>query len=347
MHWRAALFTGVAALVACGELRLGGIGGSPSFEGSDAADDGTLPSATSADGAPSEAGHDAAPVCDGSCPPELLIDDLHGVTALTVDATNIYFAVESGNGTVYQCPKTGCASAPVVLASSFTTSIAVASGKVYWADFVGGTVLSSPIGGSGNPPTTVVSNQALIKGVVGDTTHLFWATNGLIKRCPHATCSAATTQEIVTGDGYIAAIAARNGQFAWAHNPTRTVLACASGPCPAPTLLGTGDHSVAIDQANAYWVNSKTKTVVKCALGGCAQAPLTIGSSSAPSHLVSDGAHVYWRDDLLDQICRCPVTGCASDREILATDQRGMGELAFDAEYVYWTTAKAVQRLRK
>src|SRR5690606_13218208 len=50
---------------------------------------------------------DPEPGCDGPCPPEQIAKGLTQATAITVDAQNIYFAVETDNGTVYQCPKTG------------------------------------------------------------------------------------------------------------------------------------------------------------------------------------------------------------------------------------------------
>ena len=70
-----------------------------------------------------DAKKDVAVKCDGPCPPEQLATGLVQATALAVDNTNIYFAIESGNGTVFQCPKTGCVGAPMTLGSGYAVEM--------------------------------------------------------------------------------------------------------------------------------------------------------------------------------------------------------------------------------
>jgi hypothetical protein len=288
------------------------------------------------------------PTCDGPCPPEELATGLKQATALAVDANNIYFAVEGSpaNGAVYQCPKTGCVGAPILLGGGYATGIVVAGGAVYWGDFFSGKVVSCAVGGCSNAPSAVVSNQPSIKGVFTDGVDLFWSTNGAIRRCPQATCSDATVAGIVTGQGLIVSIAAEQGKVLWASSGS--IQSCAVGPCPSPIALGPGAADVSIHAGVAYWVTS-SKTVVRCPLGGCNGKPLTVGSSQAPRVPVSDGTSVYWRDELFDQIYRCPAIGCTPGLEILAYGQRMQsgGQIALDGQYVYWTNTSGVYRLLK
>lgn len=345
-------------LAACAELRRAPDPGGPlldeEHEDADAdadADDATPTDAsTRPDVTVSRPGEDASlPLpCDGPCPPELLADGLSQATAITVDAKNVYFAVEgTSNGVVYQCPKTGCVGAPLALGEGYASSIVVVDGVVYWTDFSGQKVLSCAVGGCNNFPTAIASNQAQLRGPATDGVDLFWASAGDIKRCSLPACSAPSHGVVASGQGSISSLAAGQGRVVWANNAEAS--SCSPSSCATPTVLGPNARGVSVHAGKAYWVNGVAKTVVSCAVADCNQSPQTIGFSMSPTSPVSDGKHVYWRDDMLDTIVRCPASGCTLDAEVLATQQRGQpgGQLATDGEYVYWTTTTAVRRLRK
>lgn len=354
-------------LFACGELRVASqaadAGEDVSDPGEDPIDGDGASSSSSKDGGTkkdgstgTDAGKDAGqkdsgapPVtCDGPCPPEPIATGLSQATALTVDAVNVYFAVEGGpgNGTVYQCPKTGCGGPPIKLGEGYAMKIVVAGGQVYWGDFSAGKLVSCAVGGCNDLPTTVVPNQPSIKGTVTDELNLFWLTNGAVKYCPRATCSSATTVTINADQGFFNSMAAEQGKVIWPYNGK--IFMCSPGPCPTPTELGPGSIDVSIHGGDAFWVTS-AKNVVRCPLSGCNKTPLTIGSSQTPRFPVSDGANVYWRDDLYRHIYRCPESGCAPGPEILATQQsmQPNGQIALDGTHVYWTTTTGVYRLKK
>ncbi len=288
--------------------------------------------------------------CDGPCPPQVLSTGLSQYTALTVDANNIYFAVEggAGNGNVYQCPKTGCNGAPIHLGPGYATNIVVSGGKVYWGDFSAGKLQSCAIGGCGSSPTALVSNDLSIKGAVSDDVNLFWATSGNVRTCALGTCSTATAKTLATNQGFVRSMAADQGFIVWVNADSDTVYRCPAGSCTTPTKLGAGILDVSIHSGEVYWVTS-AKNVVHCKLSSC-PTPLTIGSSpQSPRFPVSDGINVYWRDEFYRQIYRCPATGCQPGPEIIATNQ-GMqpgGQIALDGLYVYWTTPSSVLRLKK
>lgn len=287
--------------------------------------------------------------CDGPCPPETIIDGLHQVTALAVDATNVYYAIESGpTGDVWQCAKSGCNGAPIRLGPGRSLHLVVADGRVYWGDFSEGKVVACAIGGCDEAPTTLVSNQTQIRGLATDGVDLFWNTDGAVRKCPRATCSDATTKDLVTTGVIAISLDATQGRVVWPDVTKKQLLSCpTSGACANPLVLGAGTHDVSVYGGKALWTNAKV--ISECEVTGCDGSPRTIGSSSSPSHPVSDGVHVYWRDDFLDQILRCPVSGCAPGPDIIATKQRGQpdSEIATDGKYVYWTTTKGVYRLRK
>jgi hypothetical protein len=94
-------------------------------------------------------------------------------------------------------------------------------------------------------------------------------------------------------------------------------------------------------------------SVVSCPVTSTCAFPRTIGSSSAPFGLASDGSDVYWLDANIAQVYRCPVTGCVGSAEIFA-DQSSFdpaGEIganvALDGEYAYWADPVYVYRKHK
>ncbi len=304
---------------------------------------------------PSEAGADAGTrldasvPCDGPCPPELLVSGLRQATTMTVDATNLYVAEEGGaNGAVYQCPKAGCGASPVKLGEGYAFGIVVLAGTVYWGDFYTGRVVACAIGGCANMPTPIASNQTSVRGVWSDGVSLFWSTSdtgGSIMRCSPAAC---TPTLVASNVGTVLRAAADQNRVVWTAGGS--VKTCIATSCASPVTLGPGTTDVTAHAGNAYWIVGGAKNVVRCSIAsGCNGAPLTIGSSQAPSSPVSDGASVYWRDDFYDQIYRCPASGCAPTPVILATKQRGQpgGNIALDGQHVYWTTTSGVYRLPK
>lgn len=355
------LFASASALaLACTELRTspsdtaesGGDAGdveSPDGKGRTIGDASVVDGGASRDSGVREGGPvDAAPVCDGPCPPETLASGLSQGTTLTVDDTNVYFAEEGGaNGAVYACPKTGCVGTPTKLGDGYAFGLAVLGGRVYWGDFSGGRILSCPPAGCANLPTVVAPNQVSARGVWTDGADIFWTTSasgGSIMKCTPPTC---TPAPVVTGVGSVLRMTADQGRVAWAVSGS--VKGCAIGACASPATLGPGTGDLSTQGGNAFWVAGATKNVVKCAMAGCGGAPLTLGSSQSPMFPVSDGTSVYWRDGFYDQIYRCPATGCAPGPVTLAKNQRAQpgGNIALDGQYVYWTTTSGVFRLAK
>lgn len=292
---------------------------------------------------------DASP-CVGACPPETLATGLSQATAITVDANNVYFAVEGGTASVYECPKTGCKGSPRLLGTGYTFAISRVGQKVYFADYSGGRILACAVGGCAQQPEVIASSQLAARGTWTDGTYLYWSvydatTQGEIRRCLPDACTPTT---LVANAGTVFDLAAEQGTLIWGSRATSTVYACSTFPCTTPRTLGAGSTGVISASGKAFWVNGTSKIVVSCAIGGCTN-PSTLGNSFAPTNPASDGTSVYWRDDISADIFRCPMSGCGGAAQTLVKNQRGQprGGIATDGLYVYWTTASGVYRLPK
>jgi hypothetical protein len=88
--------------------------------------------------------------------------------------------------------------------------------------------------------------------------------------------------------------------------------------------------------------------VVSCAAATCV-SPTTIGSSTQPWSLATDGVDIYWRDTVEQKVFRCAVGGCSGGAEVIAKGQPGLQgtNIALDGEYVYWSNAAQVLRRHK
>lgn len=310
----------------------------------------TEPDAQSPDASRDAAAPDASP-CVGTCPTETLATGLVQATAITVDATNVYFAVEGGTAAVYECPKTGCVGSPRLLGTSYTFAISRVGQKVYFADYSGGRILACAVGGCAQNPEVVASSQVAARGTWTDGTYLYWSvydatTQGEIRRCLPDACTPTT---LVAKAGTVFDLAAEQGTLVWGNRTTSTVYACSTFPCTSPRTLGPGSTGVTSGSGKAFWVNGASKIVVSCAIGGCGGNPSTLGTSFVPTNPATDGTSIYWRDDISFDIFRCPMSGCGATAQTFVKNQHGQprGGIATDGLYVYWTTASGVYRLPK
>ena len=272
------------------------------------------------------------------------------MSAIAVDDENVYFATE-GTTRVYQCPKTGCVGGPILLGEGAAYTIVVVSGRVYWADFSSGTILSCAVGGCGGQPTTVVASQPSIRDLSTDEANLVWSTsaaNGAVRWCAiGATCTAA---DVITNVGSVRTVAVHQGAALWSSSTTKGIRTCALGSCSSPKTLGPGGVDVSARAGHAFWIDNEiTDSIVSCNAAGCGGSPKVIGTSPIPASPASDATHVYWRDEGDRRIYRCPTSGCTPGGEIIARSQRCPAgvSLALDSSFVYWTTDDEVYRMPK
>jgi hypothetical protein len=85
--------------------------------------------------------------------------------------------------------------------------------------------------------------------------------------------------------------------------------------------------------------------VDSCPVTGCTSLH-TIGSSSEPYGMGTDGVDIYWLDGEDDVVYRCPALGCSGGPTHFADNQPSASgaTVALDADYVYWTATTQVLR---
>ncbi|MBK6691814.1 MAG: hypothetical protein IPG50_06355 [Myxococcales bacterium] len=95
-----------------------------------------------------------------------------GVRGLVLDASRLYWVVDSGN--VLAIDKGASAGAPLVLASgqSGPSSVAIDSGYVYWANAADGTI--ARVAKGGGPVVTIAQGQVAPSQLVADDAGLAW-----------------------------------------------------------------------------------------------------------------------------------------------------------------------------
>jgi hypothetical protein len=304
--------------------------------------------------APDAAARDTGPAssCDGStCGIETIAANFQQLGAIAVDGTNVYFEDQgTTTGVVYQCAKTGCATA-TVLGPGYATGIGVDANNVYWNDFAGGVVVRCAIGGCANSPTVIAPTQTHAEGVSFDGSNLYWAATGNIVTCVPPSCTSATT--LATGQSTtVTTVASESGSAYWISSGS--LFACGAAGCAsAPTTVTTdvAGSSLAVKNGFAYFASNNA--VISCPVTSACAFPHTVGSSNLPFGLGTDGVDVYWLDDLIAYVYRCPVTGCIGSAEVFA-DQTSVdpsGEtganVVLDGEYAYWVDATNVYRKHK
>lgn len=357
MSWASARGIGVTAialLAACTELRVvNQTGGGPDDPGEP-----TEPSDVEAGAdagkkgkdasSPADAGADAASplVCDGPCPVVDLVDmgGFKSVTIVTVDATNMYFAV-GNDDTVHACPKSGCTTT-TLLGTGYTFNIVALGGQVYWGDFSTGKLWKCAAGGCNSDPVAIAVNQISMRGVWTDGADLYWSAGGNVMRCAPSSC---TPQVVRAGVGDVTTLAVDQGKVFW-EDPSSSIDAvhtCPVASCTSPSLFGTGTHSVNTSAGQVFWGNDGT--IATCPVTGCTGPQKVFAVADLPTSPVSDGTNVYFRDAQSYRILRCPSSGCFPGPDVLATMQlpSSKSNVAVDDLYVYWGSDGAVRRVPK
>jgi hypothetical protein len=335
----------------------GGDGGSPASDSGLASDSGTpLDSGTTADsglGVDSGSDDDAGPVCDGStCGIETIVTGLQQGGTLAVDTANVYVEDQgTTTGEVYQCLKTGCTS-PTQLGPGYATGLASDAQYVYWNDFGGGTIVRCAIGGCANQPTVLVPNQPHAEGLSFDGANLYWAATGNVLTCVSPAC-ASPTLLASNQSPLIVTTTAETATVYWISSSS--LVGCGAAGCSQTPSVITANipnaGSVVVADGFAYYTSGNA--IVSCPVTSPCVNPRTLGSSSAPFGMATDGSDVYWLDENIAQVYRCPITGCVGSAEVFA-DQSSFdpaGEIgtnvALDGEYVYWADPVSVYRKHK
>jgi hypothetical protein len=238
-------------------------------------------------------------------------------SAITVDATNVYWTDDppdntvGGSGSVMQVPTGGGAPATIASGQKGPQAIAVEGSSVYWTNFDSYTVLEAPVGGG--TPTTLVSDADYVPlSLVANATNIAWTTQG------------------TTGSG------------------AGTVMTVALGGGSAATLASDQQDilGLTMDATNVYWKSGAS--ILKAALAGgttTTLCTLSASTSGASWGMAVDATSVYWtgRDGSAGALMKVPVTG--GTPATLASGPSMWTVLTIDATAVYFTGAGAVLKM--
>ncbi len=222
-----------------------------------------------------------------------LVTSINGPVGLALDANNVYFAVTSGNnlrsvplgggasttllsglstptdvaldtsyvywtqdvamGSIMRCLKTACVPMVVAPAQDEPRHVATDGVNVYWADYVTGTVMQTPVGGG--VLTTLASGQVEPSGVAIDAANVYFDTgDGTLRKVP---IGGGTLTTLATGLSTPAGIVvdANNVYVPLKGNNTIVRVPIGGG---APVVLASGQSTpdgIAIDGTSVYWAN--------------------------------------------------------------------------------------------
>jgi hypothetical protein len=296
------------------------------------------------DGAPAESGADAAPMCPplalpATCAPKYLGDamnccvagrDCQGgacvngkcqpvvlVADATTDARGIAVAGDwlvwatGCTGVVRRVTKTGTGNAPLPAGKSCTPTLAATASQVYWIEYDGPNLNTTPIDGSGSVVTVAtVPGDAGVRAnfarLAIDANNAYWA------------------MQVPPSIWYAPLSGAKDGPTALANaGSTKETVAMPYG--------------VAVDGSHVYWSDKDGNAIKRRALSSLGQDVLAepFATSSAPGELALDATTVYWVDDN-GEVSAHPKDGGAVT--ILASGQRSPESLVVDDRYVYWTS---------
>lgn len=322
-----------------------------------AADDGGDASSESAadSQAPSCGGRDClgGACVDGGCAPVTIAANQPTVSAIALDATNVYWVTETAAGGIYQCPLGGCAGAPVPLIAGRDRphGLTIAGGNVYWTE--SGTkgitrCVPATCDATRNVVVTALDGSA---GEIASDEVFVYATEGeqgqRVARCPlegGGACATATNASgapprRITGAAGTAFFSSSTGEVRrWLGAPGISDILGGSS-----RIAGVQGVAATPDGGTVFFVNELNGTIARAPnLAGAGQTALDVlVVTAAPERVVFDGERLFWTDmgshGNDGSIFTCQPDTCMASLRVVAR-VNNPGALAVDAVSVYFSS---------
>lgn len=208
---------------------------------------------------------------DGSGVNESFLTADQQLTGTAVDASHVYWTVESNPGTIGVANLDGTSANPNLIAvQQAPAGIALDASHIYWANINGGAVGRANLDGT-SPTETFVTGASAPFDVAVDGQHIYWA-DFAASRIGRAN---------LDGTGV-------NASF----------ITSASQPM-----------GVAVDRQHIYWSNTAAGTIGRANLDGTGVNQNFIIGAGSPQGVAADGAHVYWANVNGNTIGRANLDG--------------------------------------
>ena len=265
---------------------------------------------------------------------------------LAIDATNVYWTTGS---TVMQVPIAG-GSATTLASGQQPQAIAVDATNVYFSSYLfGAALVSVPIGG-GTPRTLssafggkyIAVRAGYVYGTLGNGGG---ATGPSVGKLP---TSGGTPISLGSSPGALNGLAVDATNVYWATDSAVMKAPIGGGGTTATLVSGNGSP-LAVDANNLYYGfdglggSNTYGPVLQLPLAGGTPTTLATGLYEVDGIAV-DAANVYWSDNN-GSVLRVPIGGGAVTT--LAAKQSFGGDVAVDATHVYWITDIAVLKAPK
>ncbi len=201
-------------------------------------------------------------------------------------------------------------------------------------------------GGGGPPVVTVIAlGQGSTRAMVVDATHIYWTAGSKVIK---AQLDGGGLLDLAINQNSPAGIAVDATSVYWVNsNATGTVMKVPLSGGTAVTLASSQSfpQKLVVSGGGVYW--TATTAIRSASKSGGTVSTLASGVLGAYA-IALDSTYVYWTAQGaggLGTVARVDLVGGTPQTLVVADAGVTLGDLAVDADHVYWTTGNTVSKL--